>query len=205
MDMAHLISLGSGVVLLGVAAIGGATGARRVAKLGTGGRVLSLLVGAVLLAFGATPALSSPGGRARPAVGMPGGVSPPALTSSFVEGRAASASGRAFAGLHQQMHLQWTRADSVVYDANLNLNGRTGDVLVTYAASGRSVRVNEKVKLQKVGGASVYVGSGPVDMDGNAVDYAPDRFEVAEVAPSQWRITQQCDEQQVCAPVEILQ
>ncbi|HEU0298283.1 MAG TPA: hypothetical protein VFR37_02490 [Longimicrobium sp.] len=108
------------------------------------------------------------------------------------------------AGITGRAHLSWNLGGDP-YEATIETYGQTGVVRVAFIGqSGYEEQVDQDLVLQQGDGFLFYRGMNPryAGTDTPHPSYSPDGFRLVELRTGVWSITEMCDEQGACAPVE---
>jgi hypothetical protein len=108
------------------------------------------------------------------------------------------------AGITGRAHLSWSVYGSPL-QATIETYGQTGVVRVAFIGqSGYEEQVDQDLVLQQGPNLLYYRGSNPRYAGTNTPHpgYSPDSFRLVEIRTGVWSITEVCDEQGTCAPVQ---
>ncbi len=108
------------------------------------------------------------------------------------------------AGITGRAHLSWN-IYGAPYEATIETYGQTGLVRVAYIGQeGYEEQVDQDLVLQQGPNLLYYRGMNPryAGTDTPHPTYSPDGFRLVEIQSGVWSITEVCDEQGVCAPVQ---
>ena len=223
----EVVSFVIGGLLIATAVVGGGFEIKeiRMPRVGAGARLGSLLVGLLFILMGLgiwettqQQLIDSNAGRAalRPEPAPAERSAAPANPAPADQAAAVRAVDRAApaedlsvvvpeaSGITGRAHLSWDIYGEP-YEATIETYGQTGVVRVAFVGqSGYEEQVDQDLVLQQGASFLFYRGMNPryAGTDTPHPTYSPDAFRLVELQTGVWSITEVCDEQGVCAPVQ---
>lgn len=111
-----------------------------------------------------------------------------------------------FSGLHGTALVRWS-AGEFQYVAQLQLQGQVGLAAVQFASATVRGAAKEDLVLQATSSGWLYMGSNVRDPSDNRSledgEYSPDSFRLLQTSAGSWTVSDMCDNQGICSPVQV--